>query len=77
MNAFKIFDDKETGFIELCKLRDIIHNIGKTWGDEKINLFIKQADIEGNGMVNHEEFTSLMLKDKSPKYRLHRHDNIF
>lgn len=54
-----------------------MQNMGDTLDDEEINLFMKQADIEDNGMVNYEEFTKLMFKDNSPKYRLHPHDKIF
>ena len=77
MNAFKIFDDKETGFIDSCKLRDIMQNMGDTLDDQEINLFIKQADVVGDGMVNYEEFTKLMFKDKSSKHWLSLHDKIF
>ena len=77
MSAFKVFDDKKTGFIELCKLQNIMQNMGDTLDNEEINLFMKQADIEDNGMVNYEEFTKLMFKDNSPKYRLQPHDKIF
>ena len=54
-----------------------MQNMGDTLDDEEINLFMKQADIEDNGMVNYEEFTKLMFKDNSPKCRLHPHDKIF
>lgn len=54
-----------------------MQNMGDNLDDEEIILFMKQADIEGNGMVNYEEFTKLIFKDNSPKYRLHSHDNIF
>lgn len=77
MSAFKVFDDKRAGFIELCKLRNIMQNMGDNLDDEEIILFMKQADIESNGMVNYEEFTKLIFKDNSPKYRLHPHDKIF
>lgn len=74
MNAFKIFDDKEMGFIDSCKLRDIMQNMGDTLDDDEINLFIKQADIAGDGMVNYEEFTKRMFKNKSSKHKLRPHD---
>ena len=54
-----------------------MQNMGDTLDNEEINLFMKQADIEDNGMVNYEEFTKLMFKDNSPKYRLQPHDKIF
>ena len=70
MNAFKMFDDKGTGFIDSCKLWDIMQNMGDTLDDQEIDLFIKQADIAADGMVNYEEFTKLMFKDKSSKHWL-------
>ena len=63
MNAFKIFDDMETGFIESGKLRHIMQNMGDTLSDEEVNRFIKQSDIDRDGMVNYEEFTKVMFKD--------------
>ena len=63
INAFKIFDDMETGFIESSKLRHIMQNLGDTLSDEEVNRFIKQSDIDRDGMVNYEEFTKVMFKD--------------
>ena len=54
-----------------------MQNMGDTLDDQEINLFIKQADIASDGIVNYEEFTKLMFKDKSSKHWLGLHDKIF
>ena len=63
LNAFKVFDDMETRFIESGKLRHIMQNMGDTLSDEKVNRFIKQSDIDRYRMVNYEEFTKVVCKD--------------
>ena len=63
LNAFKVFDDMETRFIESGKLRHIMQNMGDTLSDEEVNRFIKQSDIDRDGMVNYEEFTKVVCKD--------------
>ena len=63
LNAFKVFDEMETGFIESGKLRHNMQNMGDTLSDEEVNRFIKQSDIDRDGMVNYEEFTKVVCKD--------------
>ena len=40
-----------------------MQNMGDTLSDEEVNRFIKQSDIDRDGMVNYEEFTKVMCKD--------------
>ena len=63
LNAFKVFDEMETGFIESGKLRHNVQNMGDTLSDEEVNRFIKQSDIDRDRMVNYEEFTKVVCKD--------------
>ena len=63
LNAFKVFDDMETRFIESGKLRHIMQNMGDTLSDEEVNRFIKQSDIDRDRMVNYEKFTKVVCKD--------------
>ena len=63
LNAFKVFDEMETGFIESGKLRHNMQNMGDTLSDEEVNRFIKQSDIDRDRMVNYEKFTKVVCKD--------------
>ncbi|XP_057307527.1 uncharacterized protein LOC130645528 [Hydractinia symbiolongicarpus] len=68
--AFKEFDKDNTGFINLTELLRIMSLLGDPLSDEEMNLFMLKSDIDGDGMVNYEEFVRLMFgkneKAKNP-----------
>lgn len=67
IEAFKIFDPEDTGFIESTEMRKIMQHMGDRLNDEEINSFMKKSDIDGEGFVNYEEFVKIMYQDKKDK----------
>ncbi|KAH8313449.1 hypothetical protein KR067_005961, partial [Drosophila pandora] len=54
--AFKIFDRDCDGFISPAELRFVMINLGEKVTDEEIDEMIREADFDGDGMINYEEF---------------------
>ncbi|XP_034662746.1 calmodulin-related protein 97A-like [Drosophila subobscura] len=54
--AFKIFDRDLDGFISPAELRFVMINLGEKVTDEEIDEMIREADFDGDGLINYEEF---------------------
>ncbi|KAH9548283.1 hypothetical protein CY35_11G080200 [Sphagnum magellanicum] len=59
--AFKVFDKDQNGFISAAELRHVMINLGEKLTDEEINEMIREADVDGDGQVNYEEFVKMMM----------------
>ena len=52
--AFKAFDRDGNGLITSAELRHVMTNLGEKLTDEECDEMIKEADLDGDGMVNYE-----------------------
>ena len=52
--AFSMFDKDGKGFISISDLRQVIDLIGKKMSDEELNEMIREADTDGDGLINCE-----------------------
>mmetsp|Transcript_18805 Transcript_18805/g.34022 ORF Transcript_18805/g.34022 Transcript_18805/m.34022 type:complete len:156 (-) Transcript_18805:182-649(-) len=59
--AFKVFDKDGNGFISAAELRHVMTNLGEKLNDEEVDEMIKEADIDGDGQINYEEFVKMMM----------------
>ncbi|KAF9607026.1 hypothetical protein IFM89_030799 [Coptis chinensis] len=59
--AFRVFDKDQNGFISANELRHVMISLGESLTDEEANQMIKEADLDGDGQVNYEEFVRMML----------------
>uniref|UniRef100_A0A0C9RGW5 TSA: Wollemia nobilis Ref_Wollemi_Transcript_25331_947 transcribed RNA sequence n=1 Tax=Wollemia nobilis TaxID=56998 RepID=A0A0C9RGW5_9CONI len=59
--AFKVFDKDQNGFISASELRHVMINLGEKLTDEEVEQMIKEADVDGDGQVNYEEFVRMMM----------------
>eukprot|EP01084_Bolivina_argentea_P124141 219985_1 len=59
--AFKVFDKDSNGFISAAELKHVMTNSGETLTDEEVDEIIRQADIDGDGQINYEEFVKMMM----------------
>ena len=62
VQAFKIFDKNGDGFISAPELRHIMTCLGESLTDQEIDEMIKEADVDGDGQINYEEFVFMMSK---------------
>ncbi|XP_075507643.1 uncharacterized protein LOC142544485 [Primulina tabacum] len=60
--AFELFDEDQNGFISADELRQVMIRFGEAFiTDEDIDQLIKQADLDGDGQINYEEFVKMMM----------------
>ncbi|XP_060063077.1 uncharacterized protein LOC132543579 [Ylistrum balloti] len=64
--SFKVFDKDGNGFISAAELRHVMTNLGEKLTDAEVDEMIKEADLDGDGQINYDEFReafSLFDKD--------------
>ena len=62
IKAFRLFDDDETGKISFRNLKRVAKELGENMSDEEIQEMIDEADRDGDGEINEEEFMRIMRK---------------
>uniref|UniRef100_H0W9J0 EF-hand domain-containing protein n=1 Tax=Cavia porcellus TaxID=10141 RepID=H0W9J0_CAVPO len=58
LKAFKLFDDDETWKIFFKNLKHVAKELGENLMDEELQEMIVEADQDGDGEVNEQEFLS-------------------
>merc|ERR1712162_39679 len=62
VKAFRLFDDDQTGKITFKNLKRVAKELGETMTDEELQEMVDEADRDGDGEVNEEEFLRIMKK---------------
>ncbi|XP_038603959.1 centrin-2 [Tachyglossus aculeatus] len=62
LKAFRLFDDDETGKISFKNLKRVAKELGENLTDEELQEMIDEADRDGDGEVNEQEFLRIMKK---------------
>ncbi|KAL3351100.1 hypothetical protein AABB24_019617 [Solanum stoloniferum] len=65
--AFRVFDKDQNGFISAAELRHVMTNLGEKLTDEEVDEMIREADVDGDGQINYDEFVKVMMA------KLHHH----
>ena len=52
LQAFRIFDRDDNGFITQEELKDAMHASGYMLNDDQLSCMIKRADADGDGQIN-------------------------
>jgi len=58
--AFALFDDDQTGSISVRNLRRVARELGEELKDEELQAMIDEFDKNGDGVIDVEEFMSIM-----------------
>lgn len=58
--AFKFFDQDGSGAIDTKELGTIMRQLGAKLSDAEIDLLVKEADVDGDGQVDINEFLKIM-----------------
>ncbi|XP_069114871.1 uncharacterized protein [Argopecten irradians] len=61
-DAFNTFDCDKNGFIEPSELKSVMSRLGRDVSDTEVEQMIKDADLDGNGKIDFEEFVKFMRK---------------
>ena len=48
------------GFISRTELRHVMLNLGEAVTEEECDAMVDEADVDGDGCINYEEFYSMM-----------------
>merc|ERR1712106_663946 len=59
-HAFKVFDRDGDGLITAEELRLTMNNLGEPLTESEVKAMIAEADTDGDGKINFEEFKNLM-----------------
>jgi calmodulin len=59
--AFKVFDKDGNGYISAAELRHVMTNLGEKLTDEEADEMIREADVDGDGQINYDEFVKMMV----------------
>ncbi|VFQ65303.1 unnamed protein product [Cuscuta campestris] len=59
--AFKVFDKDQNGYISPTELRNVMINLGEKLSEEDVEEMIQEADLDGDGQVNFDEFVKMMM----------------
>ena len=59
--AFKVFDRDGNQLISAAELRQVMTTLGEKLTDEEVDEMIREADIDGDGQINYEEFVRMMM----------------
>merc|ERR1719443_18197 len=62
IKVFRLFDDDETQKISFKNLKRVAQELGENMTDEELQEMIDEADRDGDGEVNEEEFLRIMKK---------------
>merc|ERR1719246_119671 len=60
VEAFKVFDRDGNGLISAAELRHVMTNLGEKLTDEEVDEMIREADVDGDGAINYQEFVRMM-----------------
>jgi len=62
LKAFRLFDDDNTGKISLKNLKRVARELGEAMTEEELQEMIDEADRNGDGEIDEEEFVRIMKK---------------
>jgi len=60
--VFNLFDDDKTGYISLQNLKRVAKDLGETMSDSELLEMIERADSDKDGLINLDEFYSIMTR---------------
>jgi Ca2+-binding EF-hand superfamily protein len=61
INAFRVFDTEGTGLISISTMRHIMASLGEKLSEEEVEAMLYEADVDGDGYINYEEFVRSRL----------------
>ena len=60
--AFKIFDRDGNGYIDSKELKQVVTRMGHVLTNAEADELMKEADLDGDGKLDYNEFVKMMLQ---------------
>ncbi|KAI8336718.1 calmodulin [Chlamydoabsidia padenii] len=60
--AFQVFDKDGNNYISSDELRQVMISVGERLSEQELDEMIREADVDGDGQINYEEFVKMMNK---------------
>ena len=60
--AFKIFDRDGSGYIDEKEFKSVVTQMGNALTNAEADEFIQEADLNGDGKLDYDEFMQMMLQ---------------
>ncbi|XP_052764486.1 neo-calmodulin-like isoform X3 [Mya arenaria] len=61
LEAFRVFDMDGNGFIDKHELKCVMRRLGETLSDDDLKAMFSEADLNGDGLIDFEEFSRLNM----------------
>ena len=58
-----MFDKDKSGYIDAKEIRAVTTTLGEKLTDKELEEFMKEADLDGDGRLNYNEFVKIMLSN--------------
>ncbi|KAL6853536.1 hypothetical protein ACP4OV_019565 [Aristida adscensionis] len=65
--AFRVFDKDQDGVISAAELRHVMTNLGEKLSDQEVDEMVREADVDGDGHINYDEFVKVMVAKRRSK----------
>jgi Ca2+-binding EF-hand superfamily protein len=62
LKIFRLFDEDQTGKISFRNLKKVALELGEGLSDDELHEMIEEADRDGDGLINFDEFYRVMRK---------------
>ena len=62
LKGFALFDDDNTGRISFKNFKRVAKELGENLTDKELEEILAEADADGDGEINQEEFLAVMVK---------------
>lgn len=56
LDTFEMFDVDHNGFVSAQEIKQVMNQLGEAISDEDAAAMVRDADIDGDGLINIEEF---------------------
>merc|ERR1719473_1761659 len=62
LKAFRLFDDDQTGTVSFKNIKRVAKETNQTLTDDELQEMLNDADKDGDGVLNEEEFLTMMKR---------------
>lgn len=73
VEAFEVFDRDGNGQIVAAELKYVMAEMGQELSDQQVDQMIEEADTDGDGQINYEEFVRVMLSKRQLRDQVMSH----